>query len=206
MDPKKILIYSSVLCNTIAKTMTMDEAGLRSALIFDLGRESPFSFKCQVCGACCYGKFIRISPYDALRLARCFGLTTAEFCAKYTEQGGPVLRVKPDAGCIFLNSEGCSVHPDRPLVCRLYPLGQIVDREGKERFGSMPLHPDCLGVLGKDGTVESYLNSQEVKPYFRIEKDAPAACWRTRVKRRGQRGQKTKKQRVRKALEILLPR
>ena len=73
-------------------------------------------------------------------------------------------------GCIFLSDQGCIVHPDRPLVCRLYPLGQTIDAEGKERFGRMPPQPDCKGLYDKDSTVGEYLKSQGVAPYLRMEK------------------------------------
>jgi hypothetical protein len=33
----------------------------------------------------------------------------------------------------------------------------------------MPLHPDCLGLFGTDGTVESYLEAQGTLPYFRYD-------------------------------------
>jgi Fe-S-cluster containining protein len=167
----------------------MDDHGLPAALIFDLQRDSPFSFKCQICSSCCYNKIIRVSPYEALRLARNLGLTTPEFYEICTEGGSAVLRIKPDAGCIFLTAKGCSVHPDRPLVCRLYPLGQIVDKDGKEKFGSMPPHPDCLGLYGSEGTVENYLESQGVQPYFRFEKKQGASKirrqWRSHNKGTG---------------------
>ena len=144
----------------------MDYASSSTALVFDLKTESPFSFKCQVCSACCYNKAIQAAPYEALHLSRNLGLTTTEFYRTCTEDGGIVLRNRPDGSCIFLGPGGCSVHPDRPLVCRLFPLGQITDREGRTRYAVMPLHPDCLGHFDVDGTVESYLESQEVGPYF----------------------------------------
>jgi len=144
----------------------MDQAGHPDALIFNLKKESPFFFKCQVCGVCCANKAIHISPYEALRLARNLGITTTEVYRAYAEEGGTVLRNKPDGTCIFLNSRGCGVHPDRPLVCRLFPLGEIIDSRGEPRYASMPLHPDCLGLLDTDGTVESYLEAQGTLPYF----------------------------------------
>jgi hypothetical protein len=180
----------------------MDDPGRPNALVFDLARESPFSFKCQVCSACCYGKFIRISPFEALRIARYLGLTTTEFYTKYTEKGGTVLRVKPDASCIFLTSKGCGVHPARPLLCRLYPLGQIVDKEGKERFGSMPPHPDCLGVIGADGTVETYLESQEAETDFYFDK-MYAAVYKQMVAKLDRIGRKSKTQKVRLKRKII---
>jgi Fe-S-cluster containining protein len=149
----------------------MDESGLSSALVFDLELDSPFSFKCQVCGACCSNKAISIGPYEAVRLAEHIGLTPAEFYRQYTEERTRILRHKSDGSCIFLSTEGCGVYANRPLVCRLFPLGQLADERGQERYGSMPLHPDCLGLLGTDGTVSSYLGSQGAGPY--LENEAP---------------------------------
>ncbi len=147
----------------------MDQAGFPSALVFDLKKESPFSFKCQACNACCNNKAIPVSPYESLRLARNLGLTTTEFLKTCTEEGGTILRNRPDGSCIFLGSGGCSVHPDRPLVCRLFPLGQITDEEKQAKYAAMPVHPDCLGHFDVDGTVDSYLESQELGPYFHYD-------------------------------------
>jgi uncharacterized protein len=148
----------------------MDQEGHPSALLFNLKKESPFSFKCQVCSACCHNKAIRIAPYDAFRLARNLKTMTTEVYRVYTEEDGLTLRNKPDGSCIFLDSRGCGVHPDRPLVCRLFPLGQITDGSGVVRYASMPLHPDCLGLFYTEGTVGSYLESQGAVPYFRYDK------------------------------------
>jgi hypothetical protein len=148
----------------------MDQVGHPTALVFNLKRKSPFFFKCQVCGVCCTNKAIRISPYEALRLARDLEISTSEVYRSFAEEGGTVLRNKPDGSCIFLNPRGCGVHPDRPLVCRLFPLGQIIDSRGEPRYASMPLHPDCLGLFDTDGTVESYLESQGTGPYFRYDR------------------------------------
>lgn len=148
----------------------LDNDGQPSSLVFNLFRSSLFSFKCQVCSACCHNKAIRIAPYEALRLARNLGLTTTEFFQVYVEKEGLVLRLKPDGSCVFLKPEGCGVHHDRPLVCRLFPLGQITDKDGRERFAVMPLHPDCLGLLGEESTLVVYLESQGVDSYFHYDK------------------------------------
>jgi Fe-S-cluster containining protein len=153
----------------------VDQAGVSTALVFNLKRDSPFSFKCQVCSACCHNKAIRVAPYEALRLARNLKITTTEVYRTYTEEGRIILRNKPDGSCIFLDSRGCDVHPDRPLVCRLFPLGQIIDSQGAAKYASMPLHPDCLGLFGTEGTVESYLELQGTPPYFRYDQVYSAA-------------------------------
>jgi len=166
----------------------MDQAGHPTALAFDLEAGSPFFFKCQVCSVCCSNKAIRISPYEALRLARRLGITTTELYRAYTEEGGTVLKNEPDGTCIFLDSRGCGVHPDRPLVCRLFPLGQIMNQQGKPKYASMPLHPDCLGLFDTDGTVESYLESQGAGPYFYYDRVYAALCQRLRENPPAQQG------------------
>lgn len=164
VDNEDSLAYDST-----PRRMEVDLDGPPTALVFNLKEDSPFSFKCQVCSVCCSNKAIQLGPYEALRLARSLGLTTTAFFAKYAEEGGTVLRNTPDGSCIFLESRGCGVHPDRPLVCRLFPLGQLMDERGGVRFAVMPLHPDCLGVVDADGTVRSYLESQGALLYFRYD-------------------------------------
>jgi Fe-S-cluster containining protein len=141
----------------------------RLALRFDLERSSPFFFKCQRCGVCCSNKAIKIGPYEILRLSRNLGITTGELPDAYLENQAFIIRRKPDGDCIFLAAHGCLVHPDRPLVCRLFPLGLLWDAEGKERLGNMPPHPDCLGYWSDEGTVEAYLETQDVRFYFAYE-------------------------------------
>ena len=141
--------------------------GLRTpSVVFDLEWSSPFAYTCNACSRCCYGKAILVGPYEILRLARNRGLTTTAFLAAHVEGGGVLLRVRPDGGCVFLTERGCGVHADRPLACRLYPLGRHIDAEGRERFGHLPPHPETAGVYGRDGTVGGYLSAQGVEPYF----------------------------------------
>jgi uncharacterized protein len=107
-----------------------------------------------------------VGPYEALRLARRLGLTTTEFFARHTEAGGTVLQTRDDRSCVFLDERGCSVHPDRPLACRLYPLARWTDPDGNESFGHLEPHPETAGVYGDKGTVADYLAAQGLAPYF----------------------------------------
>lgn len=138
------------------------------SLVFNFSRQSPFFFKCMRCSVCCSNRSIEVGPYEVLRLSRNLGTTAKEFLKIYTdtEEGKSVLRNKTNGTCVFLNSTGCGVHPDRPLVCRLYPLGLIRNEEGRELFACMPPHPDCPGYYGKEETVGAYLKSQGAEPYF----------------------------------------
>lgn len=160
----------------------MDYAGSSTALAFDLKEESPFSFHCQICGVCCSNKAIGLSPYEALRLARRLGLTTTAFLQKQTEKGEGILRNGPDGSCLFLSSSGCCVYADRPLVCRLFPLGLISSEYGRKKYAAMPLHPDCLGIFDTDGTVGSYLHSQGTGLYFHYD-EVYAAVYKKILKR-----------------------
>ncbi len=133
-----------------------------------LARDDAFSYRCNACSRCCHNKAIRVGPYEILRLARRLGMTTTEFIARHTEAGGTVLRMQADnnRACIFLGPQGCGVHPDRPLACRLYPLARYVDPHGNETFGHLAPHPETAGVYGAEGLVADYLEKQGVAPFF----------------------------------------
>ena len=107
-----------------------------------------------------------VGPHEVLGMARALGMTTTEFLTQYTENGGTTLRFGTDGRCVFVTAAGCGVHPRRPLVCRLYPLGRMVDDAGEERFAAFPPEPGCGAETGTAGTVESFLGSQGVGPYL----------------------------------------
>jgi Fe-S-cluster containining protein len=137
---------------------------------FNLQRDSAFSYQCNACSRCCHNKAIRVSSYEILRLARRLGMTTTEFIERHTEAGGTVLRMQAenDHGCIFLGQQGCSVHSDRPLVCRLYPLARWTDPDGQESFGLLAPHPETAGIYGKTAVLADYLHKQGVAPFFEM--------------------------------------
>jgi hypothetical protein len=85
-----------------------------------------FRFSCQPgCTKCCEVRgFVYLTEDDLLRMSSYTGLTPAAFEAKYVVRFKKVLRLrKPRKGqCHFLQAGGCSVHPVKPVQCRLYPL------------------------------------------------------------------------------------
>jgi Fe-S-cluster containining protein len=141
---------------------------LVSRVDFDMKRDSPFSYACHACNRCCRNKAIRVSSYEILRLARHLGLSTTEFIERHTEAGGTVLRSKENGDCGFLGELGCSVHPDRPLACRIYPLARWVSPDGEESFGHLTPHPKTEGVYGISGKVQDYLDHQQLAPFFEM--------------------------------------
>lgn len=155
--------------------MTREYTDLVPLTTFDRTRESPFSYVCRACSKCCYGKVIRVGPYEALRLSRKLGISTTELLRDHTEAGGTVLRTREDKSCVFLGEQGCTVHPDRPLACRIYPLGWYITAEGAESFGLVEGHPESAGELGTAGTVDDYCKSQELAPYIAMARRYIAA-------------------------------
>jgi Fe-S-cluster containining protein len=106
-----------------------------------------------------------VNPYELARLARGLGITTTEVISRFTVDGGTALATRADTACTFLGTEGCTVHADRPLVCRLYPLGRVVQADGSESFVENEPHPETEGIYGNDGTVGAYIESQSVEPF-----------------------------------------
>jgi Fe-S-cluster containining protein len=83
-------------------------------------------FTCQPgCTKCCevHG-FVYITENDLRRMAQYVGFTAKAFEKKYVVRFKTLLRLrKPRKGqCHFLKDGGCSVHPVKPVQCRLYPF------------------------------------------------------------------------------------
>jgi Fe-S-cluster containining protein len=142
-------------------------------LRFDLSRESGFRYTCNRCKRCCRDKRIMLNPYELIRLARSRGLSIAQLIDDHTDEGGSILRFGgPDNACGFLGPEGCTVHADRPLVCRLYPLGRFVQPDIGEIYALLEGHPESAGVFAGQNelvpgdTVGAYVDSQGASPFI----------------------------------------
>jgi Fe-S-cluster containining protein len=128
-----------------------------------LRADSPFSYRCTRCNACCTGKRIQVNPYEIARLARHRGVSTAEARERFTTDGA--LNQDDASRCIFLGEAGCSVHPDRPLVCRLFPLGRSITADGTVSFGEVD-RSWANGAFGTDGQVGDYVEAQGAGPFI----------------------------------------
>jgi uncharacterized protein len=134
-------------------------------LAFDLIRNSAFKHECGACSKCCHDKGISVTPYELTRISRSLCLSTTEFLSSYTQRGGLFLATRGNDACVFLGPQGCSIHADRPLACRLYPLARKTDNSG-ENFAKLPLETGCEALNVGEGTVEDHLRDQGVEPYF----------------------------------------
>ncbi len=92
---------------------------------------------CEGCHACCedMGTSIILDPYDIWNLQMGTGATFEELLGAALElhvvEGLilPNLKMTEERGrCHFLNEEGrCSIHANRPGLCRVFPLGRIYE-------------------------------------------------------------------------------
>ncbi|MCD7763813.1 MAG: YkgJ family cysteine cluster protein [Lachnospiraceae bacterium] len=106
---------------------------------------------CRGCSACCHGMGTSaiLDPFDVHRLIQGTGLSAEALFADKLELNVvdgiilPNLRMSGrEKACGFLNSEGrCSIHPYRPGVCRLFPLGRYYIKKGEISCRTAQ-HPD----------------------------------------------------------------
>ena len=144
-----------------------------------LMRNDRFAFSCHrelACfNRCCRNKDLLLTPYDVLRLRNSLGFGSDAFLDRYTlyrldpVSGFPVLTLRLDEGserrCPFVTPEGCRVYEDRPMACRLFPLGRASaqDAQGarKDEFFFKLEAPGCLGVQEeKVWTVQEWMEAQ----------------------------------------------
>lgn len=100
--------------------------------------------ECIGCSDCCrsMGQSIVLDPYDIYQLQRAtkqnFAQLIQEKIELHVEDGLilPSLKMQDDTdACGFLSKEGrCSIHADRPGLCRLFPLGRNYDEKGLRYF------------------------------------------------------------------------
>ncbi|MEW6598618.1 MAG: YkgJ family cysteine cluster protein [Pseudomonadota bacterium] len=144
----------------------MDGAPQFNSGVETAGRDQVFGYECRRCLRCCRHKRIQLNPYEVARLARARGLSTTELRARHTVEGrGVELAQAANGDCVFLGPGGCTVHPDRPLVCRLYPLGRFVGFDGQETFRRARPHPESAGVYHDRSTIADFLADQQVEAF-----------------------------------------
>ena len=102
-----------------------------------LGMEDTFKFGCKQCGACCRKRSvpIAITSVDLYNIAKATNLHPMDAMIEFTEclpgpdSKLPVLYLKErvDGSCKLLRNGKCTVQQDKPVVCRVFPLGRLSD-------------------------------------------------------------------------------
>lgn len=132
-----------------------------------LGPEDTFDFSCDRCGRCCRNREdILLSPHDLYRIAKYLGKTPKEIVETYCEwyigdsSRVPIIRLLPKQyrkTCPFLSKDGCSIHPAKPNVCALFPLGRGMEPNKEELVYF--LQPLVCGKKGTKHTVKEWMES-----------------------------------------------
>lgn len=130
-----------------------------------LGKDDTFAFGCTKCGKCCRERDdILLTPLDLFKISKYLNQTIqevlVEYCESYegSESKIPIVRLKPKEyrkTCPFASKEGCRIHPVKPAVCALYPLGRMTNWETKEF--TYFLQPVPCGNRAKIQTVRQWL-------------------------------------------------
>jgi len=130
-----------------------------------LGKDDTFAFGCNMCGKCCREREdILLTPLDLFKIAKYLNKSILEVISEYCEgyEGAeskiPVVRIKPREyrrTCPFSKGK-CLIHPVKPAVCALYPLGRMTNEETKEF--TYFLQPVPCGNKKQTQTVRQWLD------------------------------------------------
>lgn len=148
-----------------------------------LSKKSKIPFKCTLCGNCCRNLEIVLTSFDILEAACFLKISTLEFCEKYVafhigqNSHLPIAMLKhiQHGECAFLKERKCSIHPARPSVCRLYPLGRVTRCDLKkgttEDVYFMQKHQKCPGINSGHGTTfEKFSKAGQLKEWAKGSK------------------------------------
>lgn len=99
---------------------------------------------CNGCYTCCHrvGDLVELTPFDAYEIVSHLGVSFDELLGdklalqKNNKLMLPYLKmVGKTQQCSFLNESGrCSIHGQRPNICRLFPLGRVYENDDFKYF------------------------------------------------------------------------
>lgn len=135
---------------------------------------------CSRKGTCCHGNQVLLNPWEIAVLANGKNCSPQEFINTYTDLGG--IRLKFDGATnslgkkacnLYTENFGCSIHPSRPLACRLFPLGrQIQNNVAQYMFqgDQFPCLKECSEVLNLPKlSVKEYLSGQQTETFEKAQ-------------------------------------
>ncbi|MBP6091095.1 MAG: YkgJ family cysteine cluster protein [Crocinitomicaceae bacterium] len=131
--------------------------------ILHLSDELPLT--CSRKGTCCFGNQVLVNPWELAAIAHEKNISTRDFRDQFCDLHGTrllfdgVVGFNNQKSCSqYIENKGCSVHNGRPLACRLFPIGRLIQENNSSYFYEGNLFP-CLN------------GCPEVKnlPYLRVD-------------------------------------
>jgi len=137
------------------------------------GSEDLVEVSCNGCkgrASCCHGmgNSIVLDPYDVYRLTTTLKLSFEELLKDKLELNlvdGIILpnlkMIGAKEQCAFLNTDGrCSVHGQRPGICRIFPLGRVYDNHGFHYFLQIN---ECVNTSKTKVKVSNWIDTKDIK-------------------------------------------
>ncbi len=126
---------------------------------------------CKGCSDCCHGmgNSVILDPLDFYRISSRLGLRFEALLGDKLELNIvdgvilPNLRMadNEDEACAFLDAEGrCSIHSDRPGICRIFPLGRVYE-EGS--FSYILQTHECKKANKSKVKVGKWIDTPDIK-------------------------------------------
>lgn len=126
---------------------------------------------CKECSECCHGmgNSIILDPLDFYRLSNHLNLSFEAMLDNQIElhivDGIILPNLKmldaPDENCVFLNSNGrCSIHPYRPGICRIFPLGRLYENNS---FSYILQTNECPNERKSKVKVDKWIDTPNIK-------------------------------------------
>lgn len=104
-----------------------------------IGLDNTFRFHCTQCGKCCiHREDILLNPKDVYNMSKELGISPEVLIERYGEiyvgpdSRVPIVRLKPRGSvrrCPLLKDRKCMVHPAKPTICAMFPLGRCLVME-----------------------------------------------------------------------------
>jgi len=150
-------------------------------MIFNnLDLEDNLPLTCTLEGTCCFGNNVYLNPWEIYYLSHGLDVQPTEFINLHTTDGGIKLAFhgqfekNAKKSCnLYDNTIGCSIHTNRPLACRLFPVGRKIQFEKTNYFFERKNHPClnlCPNVLDLPKIkLKDYIKQQQTESFETIQ-------------------------------------
>lgn len=161
---------------------------------------------CEGCSDCCrgMGNSIVLDPYDIFRLTAGLNISFEQLLEEKIElnvvEGLVLPNLKmagPEEQCGFLNNKGrCEIHPFRPGMCRIFPLGRYYENESFRYF--LQVH-ECRKEPKTKIKVQKWIDTPNVK-----QNEDFITEWHYFLKKLSKRVEHTESQSLQKSLGMYI--